>query len=224
MPDGIKLKTDFMLSNSNILGAFSDAIAVGLNNELYSESILTYSNLKPENLNQCNIRNTVLNKWCEPMNLQFWRRSAFKSHGGEFEFNEKVFCEDLNFAMWALHQNAFGFLDSKCVAYRCKTWPPSAAHKSNDEVKKMYKDFSFCFSKYSHLHEPYYKAKLKLKALYFDSLADNRMFSAQWAKFRLESYESKTFGKIYILQKKIVNHYTKVVRQIFRAIKNNVSK
>jgi alpha-1,3-rhamnosyltransferase len=214
LPGGIKSKTDYMLCNKKLLGAFSDGLAIGINGQLYSESILQSSAISVDDLNEHNIRDTVLNKWIEPMNLQFWRRSAFKCHGGEFEFDRSVYCEDLNFAMWALSRNSFGYLNKKCVAYRCKHWPTSLTPKSHDSTKKMYRDFSICYSKYSSLYEPYYRKKCLLRSFYFKSQSENKRLSYKWFRFLLENFDKSTTTKFYLLQKKMVNHFISYIKNI----------
>jgi len=173
LPGGIEAKTKYLELNPHVMGAFSDAIAIGLAGDLYSDSMLLSSGLNATSLNTSNISNTVLNHWIEPMNLQFWRRSSFKLHGGEFEFDENIFCEDLNFALWAISNNCFGYLDRKCVAYRCRTWPQSTLGETErDRFKKMM-DMANCYKAAAKNYSNNGKKYLLLKYEYYTAIAHN---------------------------------------------------
>lgn len=170
---GILARHQALRNHPKWLGAFSDGIAVGFNDELYSASILDSSKISPGSLNAFNIKTTVLQKWIEPMNLQFWRNTAFKSHGGEFEFNNQIYCEDLNFALWALAQSAFGYIDSKCYAYRCRSWPqPSDVHESKAIKNKKLNDMASCYKLYSNKYPDYISEYMNNKSQYLISLGN----------------------------------------------------
>jgi glycosyltransferase involved in cell wall biosynthesis len=173
LPGGIVSKTDYLLANPNLYGAFSDAIAVGLDNQVYSESIRSSSLLTAEMLQQDQILHTVISKWQEPMNLQFWRRSSFKAHGGEFEFDENIFCEDLNFALWAISKNGFGYLDRKCVAYRYRSWPQSTPGETEDDRFKKMMDMANCYKEAAKSYSYNEKRYLLLKYEYYSAIALN---------------------------------------------------
>jgi glycosyltransferase involved in cell wall biosynthesis len=165
-PDGLSAKVDYLMRNNNLAGAFSDGSAIDLQENLYSESLLLSSGIDKESLDSKNIRNTALTNWTEPMNLQFWRRSAFKVHGGEFEFTSDVGCEDLQFALWAISRNAFGFLDRKCVAYRCRSWPQTAPNTSKATLRKRLLDMAIIYGRSAELFENPIKRYLVKKAEY----------------------------------------------------------
>lgn len=187
LPGGIEAKTKYLESNPHVMGAFSDAIAIGLSGDLYSDSILSSSGLNASSLNTSNITNTVLNHWIEPMNLQFWRRSSFKAHGGEFEFDENIFCEDLNFALWAISKNGFGYLDRKCVAYRCGTWPQPAPDITSVIMRKKLLDMAFLYGKAANKYHGPINDYLIKKSDYHLALACENYVTA----VMLESYLKK---------------------------------
>lgn len=191
------------------MGAFSDGLAIGLQNEIYSESILASSGIDSESLQPFKIKKTILQNWVEPMNLQFWRRTAFKLHGGEFEFDGSVFCEDLNFALWALAKNSFGYLDKKCVAYRCRTWPQVSSAKDPSELRDKYKDMSICYAASSAFYEEKYSRYMNDKSLYFYylSLNNKNKISDQYKKIAF-GVVNTFFYYIYIFFWKISPYMT----------------
>jgi len=169
----IRARQSALCSNPHWLGAFSDGIAVGLKGESYTNSILNASGIENHSLNPQNISNTVLQKWVEPMNLQFWRRSAFKAHGGEFIFDGTVFCEDLNFALWAVARAAFGFIDTKCYAYRCRSWPQSTPGETEGVRFKKMMDMANCYKAAAKSYSFSGKKYLLLKYEYYFAIAHN---------------------------------------------------
>jgi len=169
--EGLSARTNYLIRNKHLDGAFSDGIAIDLQENLYAESLLLSSGIDKTSLDSKNIRNTVLTNWTEPMNLQFWRRSAFKVHGGEFEFTSDVGCEDLQFALWALSRNAFGFLDRKCVAYRCRSWPQTAPNTSKATLRKRLLDMAIIYGRSAELFENPIKRYLVKKAEYHLAVA-----------------------------------------------------
>jgi glycosyltransferase involved in cell wall biosynthesis len=163
MKGGLAARIDAINANPQWMGLFSDGIAFGNGGEIYTESLIKSAGIDNTELSQENITSTVLNKWEYPMNLQFWRRDAFRAHGGEFEFNESIYCEDLNFATWALSRNAFGYLDKKCVGYRCREWPQQSNAKSDQQLSLQYADMAKCYELYAEKYPPKYKRLIKSK-------------------------------------------------------------
>jgi len=230
---GIKDKCEYMLSNPKIFGAFSDAIAIGLDGQLYSESIIASSGLTPNSLVKKNIFNTVLNQWIEPMNLQFWRRSCFKSHGGEFEFDGTIFCEDLNFAIWALSKNKFGFLNQKCVAYRCRVWPQVSAATTPQEFDSKHLAMAKCFDLYKDKYKLSRRKKILIKRDYYQKMSvrdyEHAMRLSLKLKFMLSRKTDLMF--FYNFQKHLLNKVFKHLKKLriqniiksFKKLKNSLT-
>jgi glycosyltransferase involved in cell wall biosynthesis len=133
-------RTSMMLANPHLLGAFSDGMAVGPSGEVFAESLTAASAMRENRLKNDLIREVIYN-WCEPVNIQFWRRAAFSSHGGSFSFQQDLFSEDLDFGLKAMKQNAFGYLPKVCYAYRCRSWPQSA----KGDLRPKWRDMAAVF-------------------------------------------------------------------------------
>lgn len=55
----------------------------------------------PEQLTLEGMGEEILHHHGVPMGMLPWRRTIFKAHGGEFEYNTTVFCEDFDSVLWA---------------------------------------------------------------------------------------------------------------------------
>jgi glycosyltransferase involved in cell wall biosynthesis len=218
----IALRGKALSNNSNLLGAFSDGIAVGLNGENYSDSILKSSGINPDSLSAKKILNTIILHWCEPMNLQFWKRSAFKIHGGEFEFDGSVFCEDLDFATWALSKKAFVFLNHKCVAYRCRTWPQSNQEISQYSQRKKLLDMAYLYGKSAKLFTDNPKDLLEKKAEFYLALAcqNSTMASKKELEIKILSFTtirivfSEVKKQFYLLMATIITKGENILKPL----------
>lgn len=166
----IKARRDALASHPEWLGAFNDGLAFGDTGEVYARSICELSPMKSARLSN-NIAKEVIYNWCEPINLQFWRASAFKCHGGDFEFNNEVFGEDIDFALMALAREAFGYLNMPCYAYRCRSWPQS----STGDPRPKWMDMAFLFGHYANSFEGDLKTHMLHRADYYYSLAINNI-------------------------------------------------
>ena len=197
LPGGILERLKYMVSNSHLVGAFCDGIAIGENGTQYSDSILVSSGLSSDMLKPNMLMNTVLKKWIEPMNLQFWRKSVFKSHGGEFMFDGSVYCEDLNFALWALPKKGLGFLNKKCVAYRFRSWPQSSRAKSTEELDKMNLDFAKCYARYADCYPPYIQKYLNRKSLFYCSLSNGLQMKRSFWGGKIDRGPMKFWGALF---------------------------
>ena len=173
LKDGISARVSAMNLNPQWIGACSDGTAIGNNGELYFKSIAVGEGFKEKEFNRSNICKTILTKWTGPMNLQIWRRAAFKNHGGNFEFNESIFCEDLDFALWALSEKSFGYINHQCVAYRYRSWPQSNPQDSRSKVKKKYVDMANCYVKHAQNFNQKNKSYMILKAKYLMAVAED---------------------------------------------------
>jgi glycosyltransferase involved in cell wall biosynthesis len=166
--DGIRKRRDAMASNPQWIGGFSDGMAVGYRQQVYAESIISQSIIDKGKLNSKHIAKELIHKWSEPVNLQFWRKSAFKSHGGDYEFDPSLYSEDLDFALWAMSKSAFGYLNHICYAYRCRSWP-----QSYDMDPQKYSDISRCLSNRSQLYRGNIKSYMNNKALFYMAKANS---------------------------------------------------
>lgn len=143
LPGGLRAKTELMLANPSWEGAFCDGQAVGYNREIYCESLISASTLNTKLLTGPHLAEELLYNWQEPANLLSWRRRVFKIHGGSFEYDPTIFCEDFDFALWAMSSNALGFVPDTCYAYRCRSWPQS----SNRNRIREHRDMSYVLAK-----------------------------------------------------------------------------
>lgn len=165
----IEARKSALESNPEWYGGFSDGIAFGNKGEVFTESLTRNSNINVEACLSKRIKEEVVINWSAPMNLQFWRRSAFKSHGGGFEFNKDLFAEDLDFALWAISLNAFGYLNKICYAYRCRSWPQSL----EGDMKIKWLQMAYLFGKHSGSFNGEIKDCMLKKSDYYYSLSIN---------------------------------------------------
>ena len=201
--EALTSRQNALYHNSQWLGAFSDGVAVDLSDEIYTKSILKTSQIKTESLDNMQIKTTVISKWAEPMNLQFWRKTAFKAHGGDFEFDENVFCEDLDFALWAVSRNSFGYLDHKTVAYRCRTWPQSSPEISHIALRGKLLDMAYVYGKSARLFQKPYREFLSKKSEYHLAAAcENYSAVGALEKYLIQGVDPSLFHKIkYMLSR-----------------------
>jgi glycosyltransferase involved in cell wall biosynthesis len=163
----IKARRDALAFNPKWLGAFNDGLAFGNNGEIFSHSLSMTSNIDIRACINEKVKEEVISKWSPPMNLQFWRKTAFKVHGGEFEFNKELFAEDLDFALWAISDNAFGYLNKICYAYRYRTWPQTL----DGDMHLKWLQMAYLFGKYSNKHNRDLKECMLSRADYYYSLS-----------------------------------------------------
>ncbi len=161
VPGGLLTKTQRMLANPDWAGAFCDGLAVGLDGHTYVSSLMAASVMDPERFGPGEIAEELLRHWGAPANLLSWRRWAFKAHGGEFEYDSRVFCEDLDFAWWAMSRDALGYVPAVCFAYRCRSWPQANAR---DAVREL-RDVAHVLAKYAPAFPPYLADSMRTLAL-----------------------------------------------------------
>lgn len=199
LKDGIKTRRDAMRRNPQWLGAFSDGVAISVNDEILSESILHLSSINPKTLNPINIRQTVIEKWQEPMNLQFWRRDAFRAFGGGFEFDESLSVEDIDFALWSISQNAFGFINQKTYAYRYRSIPQTWPNDSRATARKKLSDFAVVYAKYANLFSPTESRFLLNSSYYmFGRMIDNQAIAQKYYNITRKGIINPTFLSIFM--------------------------
>jgi hypothetical protein len=79
----------------------------------------------------------------------------------------------LNFALWALAQSAFGYIDSKCYAYRCRSWPQQTDDNESEAIKmKKLNDMAFCYRLYSSEYPNHESEYMNNKSQYLISLGN----------------------------------------------------
>lgn len=210
-----------LVENPKWIGAFNDGKAIGLNGKIYSQSLLKSAEISPNLLNSHNIKKTILEKWIEPMNLQFWRRNAFKAHDGEFEFSGDVFCEDLNFAMWGISQNGFGYLNKNLYAYRCRSWPQTRNQNDLSAITRMHLDASKCYNMYRRSFSNTDQKYLKLKSDYYLLLAARNESSARIMKLKICMHNASLLFKIHLIQKYACNYIIKAIKNFLGVKKAN---
>ena len=145
LPGGLLAKTEGMVANPGWAGAFCDGKAVALDGSVLQESLMAVSSIDPARLGPENIAEELLYHWGEPGNLLSFRSWAFKGRGGEFEYDSTVFCEDLDFAWWAMSRQALGYIPAICYAYRCRSWPQTS---SRSPVRER-RDIAHVLAKYA---------------------------------------------------------------------------
>jgi len=203
LPNTLSKRRDFFRKNKKIMGAFSDGMAVSLENEVFSKSIIKSSKLKKLNHKDPGFKEQILFRWNEPMNLQCWRRDVFEVHGGKFKF-EDVYCEDLNFALWALSENVFGYIDSTCYAYRCRTWPQT----TRGNLKEKWSHMAYLYNKYAGYFDSNINKIMTLRSKWLTNLADGKNDEA--------AYFSREFGLSVIEQENEIK--TNLLRKLFKYI------
>jgi glycosyltransferase involved in cell wall biosynthesis len=186
LPGGLKAKTLAMAAHPEWIAGFCDARAVGPEDQLYAPSLLGTSQLmRPEKMQPATLALELIYNWdCNIPSLQTWRREAYKIHGGEFEYDETVFCEDYDAAWWVMAKGAFGFIPEVCQAYRCRSWPQS----SNRNYSKELRDMAYVLAKRASLHEPRVaRAMLNFALVQFFSAAKQQSLSDLYAAIHVKN-------------------------------------
>ncbi len=145
LPGALHRINTVMLDHPEWHGAFFDGQAISPEGAIYRDSMLKASSFDVMRLSSDDIAEELFYYWQEPANLIAWRKAAFLVHGGEFEYDSTVFCEDLDFAIWALGKRAFGLIQEVCYGYRCRSWPQTSTRNYTRELR----DISFVFLKHA---------------------------------------------------------------------------
>ncbi len=161
LPGGLARINTVMLEHPEWQGAFFDGQALSPEGAIYCDSMLKASSLDLARLASHDIAEELFYYWQEPANLIAWRRAAFLVHGGEFEYDSTVFCEDLDFAMWALGKRAFGLIQDVCYGYRCRSWPQTATRNPIRDLR----DIAFVYLKYARFFPPDLAQRMRNRAL-----------------------------------------------------------
>jgi glycosyltransferase involved in cell wall biosynthesis len=178
LPGGLAAKTEAMLANPNWEYIFCDGQAVGPDGEVFKPSLVDAGTIDPARLTPSLVAEELLYHWDMPANLHSWRSRAFRSRGGEFEFDTTVFCEDLDAAWWAMSRQVLGFVPSICQAYRFRSWPQTR----DINPTRLYRDVSYIHAKYARYFEPRVRnAKLNLAAAMFhNAIGDHEAADKFW--------------------------------------------
>ena len=182
---GLKAKTLAMAAHPEWIAAFCDAKAVGPEDQTFAPSMLAASHLmRREKLHPATMALELLYNWDYIPALQTWRREAYKIHGGEFEYDETVFCEDYDAAWWVMSKGAFGFIPEICQAYRCRSWPQS----SDRNYAKELRDAAFVLAKRACLYEPRVaRAMINYALLRFFAAAKHQGLSDFYSAIHVEN-------------------------------------
>jgi FkbM family methyltransferase len=185
LPGGLLAKTNAMLANPEWAGAFCDGMAVALNGGVLQESLMAVSGIDTAKLGSSDIAHELLYHWREPANLLSWRRSAFKIHGGEFEYDPTVFCEDLDFAWWAMSKGSLGYVPSVCYAYRCKSWPQT---NQRNPIRER-RDIAHVLAKYAPAFPPQLADSMRNLAFehFYRAANDVELADAHMRRFQAEA-------------------------------------
>jgi len=177
---GLAAKTRAMVENPGWEYVFCDGRAVGPEGQLFAESLFAASNIDPARLAPSSAPEELLYFWGPPANMHSWRKRAFKSHGGEFEFDSTVFCEDLDGALWAMSRKALGFTTAVCQAYRCRAWPQT----SDTDVTRHCRDVAYLYGKYARRFDPRIRDAMRTfsKAYFYSSIKDDDAAGRYWAR------------------------------------------
>ena len=126
LPGGLLAKTTAMTEHPDWLAAFCDGQAIGPEGEPLLPSLVAAGAFIPSRLTPEGMGEELLYHWGPPVHQLTWRRTAFKAHGGEFEYDPDVFCEDYDSALWAAGHNALGYIPAVCMAHRFRTFPQTS--------------------------------------------------------------------------------------------------
>jgi glycosyltransferase involved in cell wall biosynthesis len=161
LPGGLRTRTMAMAERPDWMAAFCDGQAVGPEGELLLTSLVEDGSFIPSRLTPEGMGEELLYHWGPPVHQLTWRRTAFKAHGGEFEYDPNVFCEDYDSALWAAGHRALGFIPAVCQAYRYRTFPQTS---SRDPIKES-RDNAHVLAKNARYFPPHPQAGFRTLAL-----------------------------------------------------------
>ena len=158
LPGGLLAKTQWLADHPEWQAVFCDGRAVGPEDELYLPSIVAGGSFLPSRLTAEGMGEELLYHWGPPVHQMTWRRTMFKAHGGGFEFDATVFCEDYDVALWLAGHRALGYLPAICQAYRYRSFPQT----SNRDYVRTSRDNAHVLAKHAHRFEPHVRAGYRL--------------------------------------------------------------
>ena len=170
LPGGILSKTMGMARHPEWNAAFCDGIGIGPDGNVVVEGLVAAAYFDPARLTSSLLPEELLYFWDVPLHQLSLRRRIFKIHGGEFEYDPTVFCEDVDTVWWAARAGAFGYIPERCQAYRYRTWPQT----SNRSPLREQRDLAHLLAK----NAPFFPAHVRgamerLSRIYFHTAAGN---------------------------------------------------
>ena len=180
LPGGIVSKTRAMVDHPEWKISFCDGQAVGQQGELYLPSIVADAKFIPSQLTPQGMGEELLYHWSPPVHQMTWRRELYKAHGGEFEYDTTVFCEDYDSALWAAGQQILGYHSEVCQAYRYRSWPQT----TNRNQIREYRDNAHVLAKNAHRFPPHVRSGYRLlSAIHFSiAIGDLAQIDSLWAR------------------------------------------
>jgi len=190
LANGLDLRIESLLADPNKKLAFCDGQGVDMQGRVIVPSLAAAGGFLPVDFSGDKIAQTFALKWNPPLNLQSWRRNFFKVHGGEFEFDSSVFCEDLPYALAAGASGNVGFASRPCVAYRCRSWPQISQGKK----EALWKDMGYLFGKYAFHYEKSDRTILRMagERFYLLSIGDVAGAQSKWIEIQKFAEDCKS--------------------------------
>lgn len=178
LPGGLLTKTKAMVEHPEWQVAFCDGQAVGPENELYLPSLVAAAPFEPSRLTPEGMGAELLYHWAPPVHQMTWRRSAYKVHGGDYQYDPTVFCEDFDSALWAAGRQIMGFIPQVCQAYRYRSWPQTTNRNSIRE----YRDTAHVLAKHARAFPPHLRAGCELlSSIHFHiAIGDHEHLEELW--------------------------------------------
>ncbi|MDB6070691.1 MAG: glycosyl transferase [Verrucomicrobiales bacterium] len=178
LPGGLLTKTRAMVEHPEWQVAFCDGQAVGPENELYLRSLVAAAPFVPARLTPEGMGEELLYHWAPPVHQMTWRRSAYKVHGGDYQYDTTVFCEDYDSALWAAGRKIMGFIPEICQAYRYRSWPQTTNRNSIRE----YRDTAHVLAKNARAFPAHLRAGCELlSSIHFNiAIGDHEHLEELW--------------------------------------------
>ncbi len=170
LPGGILAKTLAMAAHPEWKAAFCDGIGVGPDGLTVVPGLVAAAHFDPARLTRDLLPEELLYLWDVPLHQLSIRRGFYKSHGGDFEYDPTVFCEDVDSVWQAARTGGLGYIPEICQAYRYRTWPQS----SNRNRRREYRDLAHVLAKHAPFFPPHVKGAMqRLAWIYFQTAAEN---------------------------------------------------
>lgn len=181
LPGGILAKALALAEHPEWWAAFCDGQAVGPDGEMFAESMVAVSEFIPAQLTPEGMGAELLYHWGNPVQQLTLRREIFKAHGGSFEYDPTVFCEDYDLALWAAGHQRLGFVPAICQGYRCRSWPQSSDRNSVRE----YRDNAHVLAKHAPLFPPALRREFRLLSTIHFRIATRELdcIDALWDRY-----------------------------------------
>jgi glycosyltransferase involved in cell wall biosynthesis len=177
LPNGNLTRIQPFIENPRIKLVIADGVAVNLESRTIVKSLGLENNILYDDFSAEKVAKTLALKWNYPLNIQCWKKDFFKVHGGSFDFEPNVFCEDLPAALWAGSRSEIAFCPIPCYGYRFRSWPQI----SSGSPHAQWKDMAFIYGKYSLLYMAKSREILRLagERYYFLSIGETQLAEAR---------------------------------------------